>query len=295
MRRGAARGAPGPRRPTSVARRDPARRCSRRSGAGASTSARRAHVPVREPATVRYQVQEMIRAERMTREEDIRHELETYNELLGGRGELGVLPAHRDHGPGGARPRSCASGSRCRAPVPEARGRREGPRPLRPATGRRRPALVGAVPQVRRRGRAPVAAGIRPARLAGRGAARRRAARGASRRPGGRRRLTRRPVGGDVRSAARPGLTLRGGERTLARRRPRMRRHPTLPVPSPSPSRVPRRPSWQEWVVALVAVAISVRGLAALTHTRLSGGPGASARRDAGAGRGTARRPRSRR
>ena len=41
-------------------------------------------------ATIRYQVQEMVRAERMTRDEDIRHELETYNELLGGRGELGV-------------------------------------------------------------------------------------------------------------------------------------------------------------------------------------------------------------
>jgi uncharacterized protein DUF3501 len=41
-------------------------------------------------ATIRYQVQEMMRAERMTREPDIRHELETYNELLGGKGELGV-------------------------------------------------------------------------------------------------------------------------------------------------------------------------------------------------------------
>jgi len=41
-------------------------------------------------ATIRYQVQEMVRAERMTREEDLRHELETYNELLGGKGELGV-------------------------------------------------------------------------------------------------------------------------------------------------------------------------------------------------------------
>src|SRR5512138_455582 len=41
-------------------------------------------------ATVRYQIQEMVRAERMTREEDVRHELETYNELLGGPGELGV-------------------------------------------------------------------------------------------------------------------------------------------------------------------------------------------------------------
>ncbi len=40
-------------------------------------------------ATMRYQVQEMIRAERMTKEEDVLHELETYNELLGGKGELG--------------------------------------------------------------------------------------------------------------------------------------------------------------------------------------------------------------
>lgn len=41
-------------------------------------------------ATTRYQVQEMVRAERITRDEDIRHELDTYNELLGGEGELGV-------------------------------------------------------------------------------------------------------------------------------------------------------------------------------------------------------------
>ena len=41
-------------------------------------------------ATVRYQVQEMVRAERITRDEDVRQELETYNELLGGKGELGV-------------------------------------------------------------------------------------------------------------------------------------------------------------------------------------------------------------
>ena len=40
--------------------------------------------------TVRYQVQEMVRAERMVKEEDISHELETYNELLGKKGELGA-------------------------------------------------------------------------------------------------------------------------------------------------------------------------------------------------------------
>jgi hypothetical protein len=54
-------------------------------------------------ATMRYQVQEMARAEHMTREADIQHELETYNELLGAKGELGVSllievpdPAERD-------------------------------------------------------------------------------------------------------------------------------------------------------------------------------------------------------
>jgi hypothetical protein len=41
-------------------------------------------------ATIRYQVQEMIRAEKLVKEEEIRHELDTYNELLGAKGELGV-------------------------------------------------------------------------------------------------------------------------------------------------------------------------------------------------------------
>ncbi len=40
--------------------------------------------------TVRYQVQEMMRAEQIVRESDVRHELDTYNELLGGPGELGA-------------------------------------------------------------------------------------------------------------------------------------------------------------------------------------------------------------
>lgn len=40
--------------------------------------------------TVRYQVQEMMRAERIVREADIQHEIDTYNELLGGPGELGA-------------------------------------------------------------------------------------------------------------------------------------------------------------------------------------------------------------
>ena len=40
--------------------------------------------------TVRYQIQEMLRTERIVREPDAQHELDTYNELLGGPGELGV-------------------------------------------------------------------------------------------------------------------------------------------------------------------------------------------------------------
>jgi hypothetical protein len=54
-------------------------------------------------STIRYQIQEMIRAERIEDEAAIRHELDTYNELLGGPGELGVSllieiaePAERD-------------------------------------------------------------------------------------------------------------------------------------------------------------------------------------------------------
>lgn len=39
--------------------------------------------------TVRYQVQEMMRAEQIVKEADIQHELDTYNELLGADGELG--------------------------------------------------------------------------------------------------------------------------------------------------------------------------------------------------------------
>ena len=39
--------------------------------------------------TLRYQVQEMVRAERLRRPEEIRHEVETYGEVLGGPGELG--------------------------------------------------------------------------------------------------------------------------------------------------------------------------------------------------------------
>ena len=39
--------------------------------------------------TVRYQIQEMIRVERIVKETDIQHEIKTYNELLGDSGELG--------------------------------------------------------------------------------------------------------------------------------------------------------------------------------------------------------------
>jgi uncharacterized protein DUF3501 len=38
--------------------------------------------------TMQYQIQEMVRVERLVREADILHEVETYNDLLGGDGEL---------------------------------------------------------------------------------------------------------------------------------------------------------------------------------------------------------------
>ena len=40
--------------------------------------------------TILYQVQEMMRLEQIVREKDIQHEIETYNQLLGGTGELGA-------------------------------------------------------------------------------------------------------------------------------------------------------------------------------------------------------------
>lgn len=66
-----------------------------RAEAMAAKAARRIHVGphltflFENTLTVRYQIQEMMRAERIVRERDIQHELETYNGLLGGPGELG--------------------------------------------------------------------------------------------------------------------------------------------------------------------------------------------------------------
>ncbi len=39
--------------------------------------------------TVRYQIQEMTRVEKIVKEDDIQHEIDTYNELLHGKGTLG--------------------------------------------------------------------------------------------------------------------------------------------------------------------------------------------------------------
>jgi len=53
--------------------------------------------------TVLYQIQEMIRVERIVKEKDIQYEIKTYNEILGKPGELGCTlliqiddPAERD-------------------------------------------------------------------------------------------------------------------------------------------------------------------------------------------------------
>jgi len=66
-----------------------------RQEAMAAKAARRVHVGehltflFENALTIRYQIQEMMRTERIVRERDILHELETYNAVLGGPGELG--------------------------------------------------------------------------------------------------------------------------------------------------------------------------------------------------------------
>lgn len=79
------------------------------ASARAAKDARRIHVGeyltflFENAETMRYQVQEMMRVERLVKEVDIRHELDTYNDLLGDAGELGCTllveiedPADRD-------------------------------------------------------------------------------------------------------------------------------------------------------------------------------------------------------
>ena len=71
------------------------RRGAVRESAMKAKAARRVHVGphltflFENHETIHYQVQEMMRAERMVKEADIVHEIETYNELLGGPGEVG--------------------------------------------------------------------------------------------------------------------------------------------------------------------------------------------------------------
>ncbi|MFN8091821.1 MAG: DUF3501 family protein [Vicinamibacteria bacterium] len=71
------------------------RRGAIREAAMRAKDARRVHVArhltflFENRDTVRYQIQEMVRAERMVREADIAHEVETYNELIGTGGDLG--------------------------------------------------------------------------------------------------------------------------------------------------------------------------------------------------------------
>jgi uncharacterized protein DUF3501 len=85
-----------------------ARRDEIRRSAMDAKARRRVHVgPLtflfENPETVRYQVLEMARAERLYRDAEVQHELDTYNELLGEAGELGCSllielpdPADRD-------------------------------------------------------------------------------------------------------------------------------------------------------------------------------------------------------
>ncbi|HJU83735.1 MAG TPA: DUF3501 family protein [Holophagaceae bacterium] len=71
------------------------RRDALRAEAMAAKDLRRVHLGphltflFENPVTVRYQVLEMVRSEQMVKEADIQHELDTYNALMGGAGELG--------------------------------------------------------------------------------------------------------------------------------------------------------------------------------------------------------------
>jgi hypothetical protein len=115
--------------------------------------------------TVRYQVQEMMRAERIVKEGDIAHELATYNELLGGPGELGatLLIEIEDPVERSARGRA---GARLRA--------------LRRAPDRHRSAVLGALHQVRHAVARAAGRGDGPARPGRRNGARARANRGSA-------------------------------------------------------------------------------------------------------------------
>ncbi len=85
------------------------RRDQMRAAAMAAKMPRRIHVGphltflFENHQTIVYQVQEMMRAEQIVRDADIQHEIDTYNTLLGGPGELGCTlmieitsPAERD-------------------------------------------------------------------------------------------------------------------------------------------------------------------------------------------------------
>lgn len=95
------------------------RRAELRTAAMAEKAVRRVHVGqnltflFENTTTVRYQILEMVRAERMVRESDIAHEIETYNELLGGPGSWAARSWWRSPR---RRSATCCSGSgvRCR-------------------------------------------------------------------------------------------------------------------------------------------------------------------------------------
>jgi Ferric uptake regulator family len=122
----------------------------------------RAAMPSLSPATVYrgYQIQEMLRTERITDGAGIAHELETYNGVLGGPGELGATPLVEidDAALRAVKRREWrVLPEHLYARVPD--GTRVRPR-FDPRPGRRRSALVGPVPEVPGRGPRPVALGV---------------------------------------------------------------------------------------------------------------------------------------
>jgi hypothetical protein len=109
--------------------------------------------------TILYQVQEMTRAERMVKEADIVHEIETYNELLGGPGEVGcTLLVELDD------PAARAEKLTKWLALPKHLYAKRADGPLRRAADRRDARLVGPVPQVRGGPAGPARHRLRPPR-----------------------------------------------------------------------------------------------------------------------------------
>ena len=201
---------------------------------------RGAHVPLRERRDRRYQVQEMIRAERMTRRAETSGTSSRPTTSCSEEGRLGVSRcSSRSRTPPSATAGS-ASGSRCRVTCISHSRTAGGSGP--PSTAPDRHDRLSSVQYLKfdvgggRAGRG----GRGSARLVGRGAARRRAARGARGGPGERRADPRAPPGRSRRSGCRRSALANSSRTANARSPARRSRCSRYPDPSCHALALPR-------------------------------------------------------